>query len=86
MNVGQAMFQFFSQIWSGLGSVSIPYFNISLASLLLGIFVVDFSISILYSILRFYSGVSHTNTHIGSRLYKSSVRSSKSRHRAKKGG
>lgn len=86
MNVGQAMLSFFQSIWDGLRSVNIPYFNISLASVLLGMFVLDFSIGILFSLIRFYGSVSHNNAHIGSRIYKSRVRASKIHHNGKKGG
>lgn len=85
MTIGQGIATFFSQIWTGMGTVTLPYFNISLSSLLLGIFVVDFSISILYTIIRFYSGVSHTGSRISGGINKHRIRSEKSRRR-KKGG
>lgn len=79
MNVGQAITRFFANLWSGLGSVSLPYFNISLRSILLGMFVVDFSIGILFTLIRFYGSISHTSTHIGSRAAKATIRHSRAR-------
>lgn len=59
------MYDFFSMIWSGMQTVIIPPFGISAASMALGIFVVDLSIGILSTLIRFYGGVSHSVTRVG---------------------
>ena len=60
-----AMRQFYTMLWQGMKSVIIPPFNISLASLLLGILVVDLSISIFGTIIRLYASTSHSIGRIG---------------------
>lgn len=63
--MASAMRDFYSMIWQGLNNVYIPPFNISLANLLLGILVVDLSISIFGTIIRLYASTSHSIGRIG---------------------
>lgn len=60
-----AMKDFFSMIWQGLQSLVLPPFNISAASFLLGIFVVDVSIAIFGTLIHIYGGTSHAISRTG---------------------
>lgn len=61
----EIMRQFYSMIWQGMKTVIIPPFNISLAALLLGILIVDLSISIFGTIIRLYASTSHSIGRVG---------------------
>lgn len=56
----QPFVDFFSMIWNGLKSVPLPWFDLSFADMLLGMFVIDISILIASSLLRVSSGAIRT--------------------------